>query len=245
MTERYAKRLAFDIEPRDLLRLLRSHAKAKAGPFAWKFRHEGQELSLFLLVKKSARDAFEAMVSTILYRKPGGSFLAEEGEPVATLHGTRVREGETIVLMKCPVPKSTGHIFVNFALGMDPLQQELAKPAPGATPAPITRSEAPHRQERATRAVPEPAPEAKDGPQEGEALASESRRTEPWLRIPDAGWDRIAVRLVYEGYTSGEIARRIEKGIVAKTVENRLSTLRAMYGPEVVPCRRTSSRKSG
>ncbi len=125
------------MEPRDLVRLLHSHSKAKAGPFAWKLRHEGRELGLFLDVKKSDSDGFEGMVSTILYRKPGGSFLAEEGEPVATLHGTRVRQGETIVLMKCPEPKATGWIFVNFALGMEQLQKELAKPAPPSAHQPV------------------------------------------------------------------------------------------------------------
>jgi hypothetical protein len=130
MSEVYTKRLVFDVEPRELVRLLRGHAKVKAGPFSWKVRHEGRELGLYLVVKKADEDGFEGMVSTILYRKPGGSFLAEEGEPVAMLHGTRVREGETIVLMKCPKPKATGHIFVNFSLGMEQLQLELAKLAP-------------------------------------------------------------------------------------------------------------------
>lgn len=128
MNETYTKRLSFDVEPQDLLRLLRSHAKAKAGPFAWRLRSEGRELRLFLVVQKQDRDGFEGTVSTILYRKPGGSFLAEEGEPVATLHGVRVRQGESIVLMKCPEPRATGWIFVNFALGMEQLQQEVAKP---------------------------------------------------------------------------------------------------------------------
>lgn len=245
LNEQYNKRLVFDTEPRELVRLLRGHAKAKAGPFAWKLRHEGRELGLFLVVQKSNRDGFEGTVSTILYRKPGGSFLAQEGELVATLHGTRVRQGETLVLMKCPEPKAAGWLFANFALGMEQLQQELAEPAQGAEAAAITRSEAPRPQERATRAVPEPAPEAKNTPQEGEAPAPEPKRSELWLQIPDSGWDRIAVRLVHEGYTSGEIARKIEKGIVAKTVEKRLSTLRAVYGPEVVPYRRPGSRKSG
>jgi len=113
---------------RELVRLLESYAKAQTGPFSWRFLHEGRELGLYLIVNKSNKDGFECLVKTILRRRPGSGFLAEDGEPVATLHGTRVREGETLVLIKCPNPKTIGSIFVNVALGMEALQKELAKP---------------------------------------------------------------------------------------------------------------------
>ena len=130
MDELDTRRLRFDTEPRELVRLLRGHAKTQAGPFSWKFRHEGRELGLYLIVQESSKNGFECLVKTILRRRPGSSFLADDGEPVATLHGTRVREGETLVLINCPDPKATGSIFVNVALGMETLQKELAKPAP-------------------------------------------------------------------------------------------------------------------
>lgn len=282
MDEQYTKRLVFDIEPRELVRLLRGHRKAKAGPFSWKVRHEGREVGLFLVVEKSDKDGFEGMVSTILYRMPGSGFLAKEGEPVATLHGMRVREGETLVLIKCPEPKATGWIFTNFVLGMEELQKEVTRSATGEEPEPTIRREPPPARPRQTPVSPEHSQKVKDEAQKPEvstqvakdeeqqpaALAQQAKgepsspgeptpaaKIEPkqgdagtpteamlWLQIPDVGWDRIAVRLVHQGYSSAEIARKIEKGIVPKTVENRLSALRAQYGPEIVPYRKRPAR---
>jgi len=265
--EQYTKRLVFDIEPRELVRLLRGHRKAKAGPFSWKLRQAGREVGLFLVIEKSDRDGFEGMVSTILYRMPGSGFLAKEGEPVATLHGTRVREGETLVLMKCPEPDITGSIFVDFVQGMEALQKEVAKSAAGADSETSTRREEPPTRPRPIAASPESGEEVKaeaHGPEEPTRVATSDEpqpevptqkaedkaqkpeepppEAKPWLQIPDVGWDRIAVRLVHQGYSSAEIARKIEKGIVPKTVENRLSALRAQYGPEIVPYRKKPTR---
>lgn len=137
MSERYTKRLVFDIEPREMVRLLRGHAKARAGPFSWKLFHEGRETGLYLIVQESSKDGFECLVKTIVRRRPGSGFLAEDGEPVAALHGTRVRPGETLVLMTCPKPESTGDHFVTFSLRMEDLQKESARPAPGPAHQPL------------------------------------------------------------------------------------------------------------
>ena len=51
---------------------------------------------------------------------------------------------------------------------------------------------------------------------------------EVWERIADYKWDRLAVRMLYEGYTSPEIASTIGT-VIAKTVDNRLSALRSQY----------------
>ena len=71
-------------------------------------------------------------------------------------------------------------------------------------------------------------------------LSSESptsiRDPFPWENIPDYRWDRDAVRGLWEGLTSKEIADRLSSGLNAKTVTNRLSVLRKQY-PKYVPIR--------
>jgi hypothetical protein len=71
---------------------------------------------------------------------------------------------------------------------------------------------------------------------------------EPWDAIPP-GRDREMVRLLHEGYTNPEIADELKRmgyaPVIAKTVANDLARLRKVYAPEVVPHRRTLSRKSG
>ena len=122
------RRLRFDVEPRGLVRLLTKHSKAKAGPFSWRTPSGEGEIGLYLDVRKSSKDGFECRVNTIRYRKPGGSFFAEEGLHVITLEGSKVRDGETLVLIMCHEPKARDSIFVHFCIEMDRLRQELTKP---------------------------------------------------------------------------------------------------------------------
>lgn len=129
------KRLRFDVEPRELARVLVRHARAKAGPFSWRRPSGEGEIGLYLDVKKSNRDGFECRVHTIRYRKPGSSLFAQNGLHVITLEGLRVRDSETIVLIKCHKPKLRQPIFVPFCAEMEGLQQELAKPSTSATQA--------------------------------------------------------------------------------------------------------------
>jgi hypothetical protein len=128
MDDLNTRRLRFDVEPRELVRLLRDYSKVKTGPFSWRTPSGEGEIGLYLDVKKSNKDGFECRVKTVRYRKPGGSFFAEDGIHVITLQGSRVREGETLVLMRCHAPKARDSIFVHFAVEMDRLRQELAKP---------------------------------------------------------------------------------------------------------------------
>lgn len=127
MDDLNTRRLRFDVEPRELARLLTKHSKAKAGPFSWRTPSGESEIGLYLDVRKSNRDGFEGKVNTIRYRKPGGSFLAEEGLHVITLEGSRVRDGETLVLIKCLEPKVRDSIFLHFCIEMDRLRQELTR----------------------------------------------------------------------------------------------------------------------
>ena len=128
MDDLNTRRLRFDVEPRELVRLLRNYSKVKAGPFSWRTPSGEGEIGLYLDVKKSNKDGFECRVKTVRYRKPGGSFFAEDGIHVITLQGSRVRDDETLVLMRCHEPKARDSIFVHFCVEMDRLRQELAKP---------------------------------------------------------------------------------------------------------------------
>ena len=122
------RRLRFDVEPRELVRLLRDYSKEKAGPFSWRTPSGEGEIGLYLGVKKSNKDGFECKVNTVRYRKPGGSFFAEDGMHVITLQGSRVRDDETLVLIKCREPKVRDSVFAHFYAEMDRLRQDLAKP---------------------------------------------------------------------------------------------------------------------
>lgn len=124
------RRLRFDIEPRELVRLLTRHSKAKAGPFSWRTPSGEGEIGLYLDVRRSNRDGFECDVKTIRYRKPGGSLFAEDGRHVVSLQGSRIREGETLVLIKCREPRARQSVFAHFYAEMSRLQQELARTLP-------------------------------------------------------------------------------------------------------------------
>lgn len=69
---------------------------------------------------------------------------------------------------------------------------------------------------------------------------------EPWLLIPDAGNDRLVVRLWNENQTSKEIGQKI--GSSEKTILNRINELRKQFGPQTVPyrkVRRAEAKKTG
>lgn len=106
---------------------IRNGTKGPRAP-AKKLRQGEGEIGLYLDVRKSNRDGFEGKVNTIRYRKPGGSFFAEDGLHVVTLEGSKARDGETLVLIKCHEPKTRDSIFVHFCIEMDRLRQELVKP---------------------------------------------------------------------------------------------------------------------
>ena len=130
MADVNTRHMQFDVEPRQLVRLLRDYSKVKSGPFSWRTPSGEGEIGLYLDVKKSSRDGFECRVKTVRYRKPGGSFFAQDGIHVISLQGSRVRDDETFVLVKCHEPKAWDSIFVHFCLEMDRLRQELSKPEP-------------------------------------------------------------------------------------------------------------------
>lgn len=74
--------------------------------------------------------------------------------------------------------------------------------------------------------------------EEEEPLDSEGKL---WYRIPDIGWDRIALKLWLNDYTHREIGLKLD--FAPKTIQNRLTVLRKLHGTEVVPLRRR--RKKG
>lgn len=56
---------------------------------------------------------------------------------------------------------------------------------------------------------------------------------QPWEIIPDRLWDRLAVRLWCAGFSSHEIARRVN--VQPRSVANRLSMLRKKYPHAGIP----------
>lgn len=154
-------RLKFDIGPQDLVRLLRKLNKAKAGPLSWRQPAGEGEVGLYLDVRKSGREGFECNVNTIHYRKPGRSFFAIDGIHAFSLLGTKVRDGETLVLIKRQNPRVTPSMVIRFYEEMDSLREELAIPGPVASqplPEPV-RSEEPRPEAEAVppAAVPDAA----------------------------------------------------------------------------------------
>ena len=65
----------------------------------------------------------------------------------------------------------------------------------------------------------------------------------PWESIPDYRWDRLAVQLLYEGYTDEEIKGKVDPDLVAKTITNRLSVLRKQFPDEVLTRREIKRRR--
>ena len=141
-------RLKFDIGPQDLVRLLRKLNKAKTGPFAFLQPTGEGAMGLYLDVRRATRDGFECNVNTIHYRKPGRSLFAMEGVHAFTLLGTKVRDGETLVLIKRQDPRVTPSMLARFHEEMDRLREELAIPVPAVSwplPEPVI-SEGPRQQ---------------------------------------------------------------------------------------------------
>ena len=54
-----------------------------------------------------------------------------------------------------------------------------------------------------------------------------------WKQITDHGWDREALQLWWAGDTYPEIGEKLHKA--PKTVRNRLSVLRKIYGTDLIP----------
>lgn len=60
-----------------------------------------------------------------------------------------------------------------------------------------------------------------------------SNDMQPWEKIKNKNWDRLALKMWWEGNSRKEIARKVS--VSARRVTNRLSELRQMYGDEIVP----------
>lgn len=73
------------------------------------------------------------------------------------------------------------------------------------------------------------------------ALDTTKNTAQTWLQIPEQGWNRKAVEFWCKGYSGPEIADSLQ--VAPKTVNNRISDLRNIYGEGVVPFHR--KRKSG
>lgn len=69
----------------------------------------------------------------------------------------------------------------------------------------------------------------------------------PWEQIPDHRWDRLALKLWWDGYDAERIAVRVtnmhSRKVKSRTVHNRISLLRKTYTEIVVPKFNDSRRK--
>jgi hypothetical protein len=95
--------------------------------------------------------------------------------------------------------------------------------------------------QRLWRTSPVDQAETESRPASSVALQAE---TQPWEQIPDHLWDRKALELWWQDYTCPEIGNKI--GQSPKTVLNRISVLRKLYGEALVPTekqRRAKARK--
>ena len=136
-----SERLKFDIGPQDLVRLLRKLDKAKAGPFAFLQPAGEGAMGLYLDVRRATREGFECNVNTLFYPKLERSFFATHGIHAFTLFGTKVRDGETLVLVKIQDPRATRRALERFCQEMDRVREELAIPVPMVSqlaPGPVT-----------------------------------------------------------------------------------------------------------
>ena len=75
---------------------------------------------------------------------------------------------------------------------------------------------------------------------DGFALQRWTLADRPWDVVADLTWDRMLVELWWQDYPSAIIARRV--GVTPKTVVNRLSELRRIYGKSIIP---TESQRRG
>ena len=130
---------------------------------------------------------------------------------VIRLYVTRVRDEQVHLLVRCHAPHARDTIFPQFVNELYKLRDRFAEAS----------------EERVEAVLPK---------QETETQPTWSEGQEPWNRVSDHGWDRQALDLWWQGLTVPEIASRLHMG--EKTVRNRLTTMRKVYGEKIVPTAR-------
>jgi len=224
-----AAELCLDIDLDRFLELLKVSSLTKAtGPFSWQapYKQEGVRVLFLSKIKNLGKDNVECRVDELAYRKPGHIIIAGRRH-VITLYATRVREGQTYVLVKCQDPAARDSSFAHVVKEMGKLEEQLAVQTPDAEAAPV------HRLRIEQVALPAGTAGTDKQPVEKAVSPVEPSDEEPWMAVPDHGWDRQALELWWEGYTVGDVASRLS--LSEKTVRNRLTALRLAYGAEIVP----------
>jgi len=213
-----AAELYLDIDLDRFLELLKVSSLTKAaGPFSWQapYRQEGVRVLFLGKVKKLGKDNVECRIEELAYRKPGQIIIAGR-KHVMALYATRVREGQTYVLVKCQDPDARDSSFDYFVKELARLEEQLAGQLPGGGTAATSGADL-----------------ADQKPADAVVHPVEPPDEEPWTRIPEHGWDRQALELWWDGYTVGDIASRLT--LSEKTIRNRLTALRRAYGVSIVP----------
>jgi len=93
-------------------------------------------------------------------------------------------------------------------------------------------------QERKTESIPAPSPSALTSTGQSETALEPGPTDRPaWEQITDHGWDRQALYWWWAGDTYPEIVTHLDLSpkLSPKTIRNRLSILRKIYGTDLIP----------
>ena len=195
------------------LELMRTYSVLKdTGPFSWQqpFRKHGVRLLYFGRCTRLGSDRRMCRIFEHVYWLPKVHILPWP-RLVIRLYVTRVRDEQVHLLVRCHAPHARDTIFPQFVSELYKLRDRFAKASEEGVEEP-------------------PLQEVK------ETEPAWSPGSEPWTQIPDHGWDRQALDLWWQGLTVPEIANRLHMG--EKTVRNRLTTMRKVYGEKIVPTAR-------
>jgi hypothetical protein len=210
--------LAIDLNR--FLELLQVYSLAKgSGPFSWTapYGSEGVRVLFLDKTKRLGKNSVECKIDELCYRKPG-TIIISGRKHVITLYATQVSERRLHLLAKCQEPQAYETSFKYFVAHVAKLEGELIDHPPDQEPLPSeTLPDSGHM-------------ETSSG---GELPGQDSQNLEPWRTIADHGWDRQALELWWQGLTVREIAARLHLG--EKTMRNRLTALRKIYGEGSVP----------
>ena len=195
------------------LELMRTYSILKdTGPFSWQkpFKQHGVRLLYFGRCTRLGGERRMCKIMEHVYWLPKVRILPWP-RLVIRLYVTRVRDEQIHLLVQCHAPHAKDTIFPRFVSELYRLRDRYAEASK-------------HRVEDALL----------QGAEKTEPARSPDYK--PWTQVADHGWDRHALELWWQGLTVPEIAGRLHLG--EKTIRNRLTAMRKIYGENVVPTAR-------